>query len=68
MESSVESAFGTIIYLVDAKGGNNVVHFSTLRGYVPLTANVISDMKSVPFLLIEGEGNASMSKWCLCCE
>ena len=50
---------------MDAKGGNNAVYFPALRGYVLLTVNVISDIKSIPFLLIEREGNASTSK-CVC--
>lgn len=35
------------------KGGNNVAHFPALRGCVRLTVNAMSDIRSVPFVLIE---------------
>lgn len=63
-ESSVESASGTTTYLMEVTGWNNAVHMPNLRGFLLLTVNIISDVKSV--LLMERECNASISVWSLC--
>lgn len=65
-ESSVESASGTTTYLMEVTGWNNAVHMPNLRGFLLLTVNIISDVKSVLFLLMERECNASISVWSLC--